>query len=65
MADALTSSSAGVKRPSKAALALAERIRYCEARGPAPQATHCLISFKASSVLGRDFLTKFTANLRT
>src|SRR5678816_2309754 len=50
---ALTSSRSGTARPSIAARALAPRMRYCEARGPAPQLTYFLTWVVASSAFGR------------
>ena len=48
-----TSSMSGTLRPSIAARALAPRIRYCDARGPAPQLTYFFTCGVASTSSGR------------
>src|ERR1700712_5709480 len=58
---AFTSSKSGTERPSIAARAFAPRMRYCDARGPAPQLTYFLTSGVASSEPGRVDRASFTA----
>src|SRR3954470_17909515 len=50
---AFTSSRSGTARPSIAARALAPRIKYCDARGPAPQLTYFFTIGVDSSAPGR------------
>src|SRR5437879_12416329 len=56
-----TSSSSAIGRPSSAARALAPRIRYCDARGPAPQEMYSLMKGGEASSGGRDIRTSATA----
>src|SRR4051812_43234785 len=58
---AATSSMSGIARPSIAARALAPRIRYCDARGPAPQLTYFFTFGDASGASGRVERASFTA----
>src|SRR5438067_1221429 len=60
-ATARRSSSSGMGRPSSAARALAPRIKYWDARGPAPHDTYCLMNGGASSSGGRVIRTSVTA----
>lgn len=53
MAAKRTSSGPGVGRPSRMARVLAPRIRYCEARGPAPQLTQFLTNSSEPFSFGR------------
>ena len=51
----------GISRPSIAASALAPRIRYCDARGPAPQLTYFFTVAGASGASGRGDRASFSA----
>src|SRR4029453_19281577 len=60
-ASACTSSTEAAKRPCSTARALAPRMRYCEARGPAPQLTQSLTKAGACGCDGRVACTSLTA----
>src|SRR5258705_7424039 len=58
---AATSSRSGIPRPPIAARAVAPGMRYCDARGPAPQLTYFFTSGLASCASGRVARASFTA----
>ena len=58
---AATSSVLAWKLPFKMACALAARIRFRLARGPAPQVSHLLTKSTASGVFGRVIRVSFLA----
>src|SRR5438874_837486 len=60
-ATARTSLVEGAGRPDSMALAFAPRIRFWEARGPAPHSTYFFTTGIASDSRGRDALARDTA----